>query len=392
MRQSFSFSGMPKLLFGAGQTDRLASSVCALGSRVLLITGADSLERSGDLARILSHLHHVQATVHHCRIRQEPSPAAVDEIVALHRENRIQVVLAVGGGSVIDAGKAVAAMLMEDGGVTHFLEGVGTRQPSGRSLPVVAVPTTSGTGSEATKNAVISQIGKDGFKKSLRHDNYIPRLAILDPDLCVDAPPAVTAACGMDALTQLIESYVSTKASPLTDALALEGMRYLIPALPRACGKDAGDIGVRGAVAYGAFLSGITLAHAGLGVVHGTAGPMGGLVAVPHGVACANLLPFAIRATIDNLVADDTPRAMAAIEKFSRIGKLFGAIDDRPLNCCHHLVAQLYEWLDELPIASLKAFGLTVSLTDRLIEQSSNKNNPLPLTKEQVRHMILDRC
>lgn len=392
MRQSFSFSGMPKLLFGAGQSDKLASSVCAFGRRVLLIAGAGSLERSGYLERILRHLHHAQAKVHHCRIRQEPSPAAVDEIVTLHRENRIQVVLAVGGGSVIDAGKAVAAMLMEDGDVTQFLEGVGTRKSSGRSLPVIAVPTTSGTGSEATKNAVISQIGKDGFKKSLRHDNYIPRLAILDPDLCVNAPPAVTAACGMDALTQLIESYVSNKASPLTDALALEGMRHLIPALPRACGKDASNIGVRGAVACGAFLSGMSLAHAGLGVVHGTAGPMGGLVAVPHGVACANLLPFAIRATIDNLVANDTPSARAAIEKFSRIGKLFGARDDRPQDCCQHLVERLYDWLNELPIASLKAFGLTATTVQVLVEQSSNKNNPLPLTREQIRHMILDRC
>ena len=143
MLHSFSFSGMPKLLVGAGQTDSLASSVCAFGRRVLLITGAGSLARSGHLERILRHLHHGQANVHHCRIRQEPSPAAVDEIVTLHRENRIQVVLAVGGGSVIDAGKAVAAMLMEDGGVTDFLEGVGTRKPSGRSLPVVAVPLNS---------------------------------------------------------------------------------------------------------------------------------------------------------------------------------------------------------------------------------------------------------
>ena len=297
---------MPKLIFGAGKTDQLSSIVSSFGGSVLFATGAGSLERSGHFARISQDLRSMNIKVHHCPVGGEPSPAAVDEIVSRHRGKGIRVVLAVGGGSVIDAGKAIAAMLEEEGSVVDFLEGVGTRTPSGRSLPVIAVPTTSGTGSEATKNAVISQTGDEGFKKSLRHDNYIPAMALIDPVLCTTAPQPVTAACGMDALTQLMESYVSTKASPLTDALAMDGMRYLIPALPQAFGHGASDVGCRAAVAYGAFLSGVTLAHAGLGVVHGAAGPMGGLVAVPHGVACANLLPFAVKATIDNLVSAGT--------------------------------------------------------------------------------------
>ena len=392
MQQPFSFTGMPKLIFGAGKTDQLASIVYAFGGRVLFVTGSGSLERSGYFARIVQDLTGIHVKVHHCRIGGEPSPQIVDEIVARHREKKIQVVLAVGGGSVIDAGKAIAAMLEEGGSVVDFLEGVGTRQPSGRSLPIVAVPTTSGTGSEATKNAVISQIGSQGFKKSLRHDNYIPRVAVIDPVLCMTAPQPVTAACGMDALTQLIESYVSTKASPLTDALAMDGMRYLIPALPRVCGQGADDVGCRSAVAYGAFLSGVTLAHAGLGVVHGTAGPMGGLIAVPHGVACANLLPFAVKATIDNLVAVDTPSSTAAVEKFAMIGKLFGAVCHAPADCCRHLVARLYEWLDALAIPRLGRFGMTADKVERLVEIAADKNNPLPLTKEQIRQMILDKC
>jgi alcohol dehydrogenase class IV len=190
-----------------------------------------------------------------------------------------------------------------------------------------------------------------------------PDWPILDPTLCVSAPPSVTAACGMDALTQLIESYVSTQASPLTDALAMDGMHHLIPALPVACGQGAADTGCRSAVAYGAFLSGVTLANAGLGVVHGVAGPMGGLIPIPHGVACANLLPFAVKATVDNLAAAHTQHASTAIEKFARIGKLFGAKHENQLDCCRHLVDCLYRWLDQLDIPRLGHFGLTVPMS-----------------------------
>jgi alcohol dehydrogenase class IV len=256
---------------------------------------------------------------------------------------------------------------------------------------VVAVPTTSGTGSEATKNAVLSRVGSGGFKKSLRHDNYVPRLAILDPTLCVSAPPRVTAACGMDALTQLIESYVSTRSSPLTDALALDGMRQLIPALPDAFGKGATDTDCRSAVAYGAFLSGVTLANAGLGVVHGVAGPMGGTLSIPHGIACANLLPFAVKATVDNLAAMNTEPSNATIEKFARIGRLFGAMHENRLDCCRHLVDSLYRWLDQLAIPRLGQFGLTDGHVDLLVRTASNKNNPLPLSAGQIGRMIRDR-
>jgi len=359
---------------------------------VLVVSGAAALERSGHLPRLVGNLKAAGLKVYGCRIAGEPSPAVVDQAVTAFRDKTIAVVLAIGGGSVIDGGKAIAAMLKENGTVVDFLEGVGTRRPSGLSVPLIAVPTTSGTGSEATKNAVISQVGAKGFKKSLRHDNYIPRVAILDPTLCVSAPPSVTAACGLDALTQLIESYVSTHASPLTDALAVDGMRHLIPSLPDLCGIGAADIGSRGAAAYAAFLSGVTLANAGLGVVHGVAGPMGGIISIPHGVACANLLPFAVRATVDNLTARNTERSNATIEKFARIGKLFGATHDNRLDCCNELVDCLYRWLGRLNIPRLGHYGLTRTHVDLIVEASSNKNNPLPLTADQISRMIRDRC
>lgn len=392
MQYLYQFAPMPRVVSGPGAVDRSGEFAAAFGRKALLITGASALERSGNLARILKTLEKAGLTIHHCRIAGEPSPVMIDNVVADCRGKAPEMVLAVGGGSVLDAGKAVAAMLKETGSVLDFLEGVGTRMPSGQSLPVIAVPTTSGTGSEATKNAVISEVGSRGFKKSLRHDNYIPKLAILDPVLCLSAPPSITAACGMDALTQLIESYVSTRASVLTDALALDGLRHLIPALPEACGKGVEDVGCRAGVAYGAFLSGVTLANAGLGVIHGVAGPMGGIVDVPHGVACANLLPFAVKATVENLTATDTTESRRSIEKFARIAELFGASHNDPVDRCRHLTDSLYRWLEDLSIARLGRFGLTDDHVENIVESASNKYNPLPLTADQMVRMIRDRC
>lgn len=391
MHRSFSFSAPPKLIFGPGTIGRIGSIAASFGQRALLVTGAAALERSGKLSRILGDLRSAGVHVGQCRVAGEPSPAVVDQAADAFRHEGVDVVLSVGGGSVLDAGKAIAAMLQEEGSVVEYLEGVGSRSPSGEAVPVVAVPTTSGTGSEASKNAVISRVGVGGFKKSLRHDNYIPRMAILDPTLCVSAPPSVTAACGLDAMTQLIESYISTQASPLTDALAMDGLRRLIPALPQACGKGASDLGCRGAVAYGSFLSGVTLANAGLGVVHGVAGPLGGLLPIPHGIACANLLPGAVKITLDGLAATDTEGSRTALSKYARIGELFGARHGDPEDCCRHLVDCLYQWLGQLEIPRLGRFGMTAAHVDLLVRTASNKNNPLPLSASQIERMIQDR-
>ena len=168
-------------------------------------------------------------------------------------------------------------------------------------------------------------------------------------------------------------------------------MRHLIPALPDACGKGASDIGVRTAVAYGAFLSGVTLANAGLGVVHGVAGPMGGMITIPHGVACANLLPFAVQATVDNLAALDSDQGRMVLAKFARIGRLFGSLYADHLDGCRYLVDCLYRWLDQLEIPRLGTFGLTVAHVDPLVKTASNKNNPLPLSAGQMAQVIQSR-
>jgi alcohol dehydrogenase class IV len=287
---NFNFSRTPQFRFGPGSIKDLVPAISAFGKKIALITGQSSLKASGFYQRIQAlfesaHIEHVSYSM-----AGEPSPELVDEIVSSLRSFNVDAVVAIGGGSVIDAGKAVSAMLKAYGPVTEYLEDVGTKQHSGLKVPFIAVPTTAGTGSEATANAVLSKPGPEGFKKSLRHVNFTPDVAIIDPELMVGCPSSVTAACGMDALTHLLESYVSTKASPMTDALAESGMAHVRDNLVPACSTLAKDLDTRGAMAYAALVSGITLANAGLGVVHGMASAVGGHFAIPHGVICGNLM------------------------------------------------------------------------------------------------------
>jgi alcohol dehydrogenase class IV/quinol monooxygenase YgiN len=269
MIQPFRFSRIPQLVFGGESVKKLGSAVSPSGRRALLVTGGKSAESSGALAAALTSLKRCDVAAERVAVRGEPSPEVVDEITRTFRQKQIQCVVAIGGGSAIDTAKAVAAMLTVEGSVVEYLEDVGSGTHPGTTLPVIAVPTTAGTGSEATKNAVISRVGENGFKKSLRHDNFVPVMAIVDPCLTMNCTPDITAACGMDAFTQLLESYVSTNANPMTDALALSGIELMAGALLSLVTDNQKNMEKRSAVSYAAFLSGVTLANAGLGVVHG---------------------------------------------------------------------------------------------------------------------------
>ena len=257
---SFQFYRTPRVRFGAGAFAALAEEAAGFGDEVLVVTGRRSLRASGRLDRLLRSLGERSLAHTVVETSGEPSPERIDEAVAAFRDRRISVVLAVGGGSVVDAGKAISAMLPCAGSVRSYLEGVGDREHSGEKLPFIAVPTTAGTGSEATKNAVLSSVGLDGFKASLRHDNFVPDLAVLDPELSLSCPADVSAACGMDAFCQLLESYVSTRASPLTDSLAVEGLRRAAGSLVAVCTTGADDLEARASMTHASFVSGITLA------------------------------------------------------------------------------------------------------------------------------------
>ncbi len=373
-----------KLDFGPGAIARLAQHILPQGREIALIRGGASLEKSGSLGRICTLLREHDISWHDFVISGEPAPADVDEIVAALRGRTLACVVAVGGGSVLDAGKAVAAMLGMPGSVRDYLEKVGHKIPQARRVGLIAVPTTSGTGSEATKNAVLSEVGACGFKSSLRHDSYIPDVALLDPELMLACPVAVTAASGMDALAQLLESYLSTKANPITDALAESGLKHFGRSFPEVCSSKAADVCARGDIAYAAYLSGLTLANAGLGTVHGIAGVVGGYYPVPHGRACAALLAPVMKMTLAKLAADHP----AVVRMAQAAGLLTGNAYPDPQAGARVLISYLENLSQETAQDSLSGYGLNAAGMERISLAADNKNNPVQLDPAEIRTLL----
>lgn len=386
----FQIAHCPSLYFGPGKLSLLDTILAAQGLKNLaLVTGSASLRTGERWTALKAMLTSDGRELAAFSLRGEPSPRFVDEVVEELRERSPQVVIAIGGGSVLDAGKAISAMMMEEEPVGTFLEGVGTKKPSGRKLPFVAVPTTAGTGSEATKNAVLSSVGAEGFKKSLRHDNYVPDVALLDPELSLSCPQEVTAACGLDAVTQLIEAFVSTRANPLTDALARSGLAAAGRSLARAVEQGGTDIEARGEMAYAAYLSGVCLANAGLGVVHGIASPLGGHFPISHGVVCGTLIAETSRVMIHRL---EESQAVDVLRKYAEAGALLsqregGSVEEN----CDGLVNTLSEWIERFRIRRLGSFGLVDSDLRRVAGESGSKNAPVALSEEEIFNILQTR-
>ena len=296
----FNFAPIPKIVFGTGKLHALPGLIAPHGKSVALVTGKRSFTRSSHWDKLQQQLEDAKISWKHIVIDREPSPAMIDENVSILSETDINAVVAIGGGSVLDAGKAISGMLCEQGSVKEYLEGIGHKAPSGNKKPYISIPTTAGTGAEATKNTVISQVGPSGFKKSVRHDRYVPDVALVDPELMLKCPKSITAQSGMDAFTQLLESYLSTNANPMTDALAVDGIRNIRDGLEGAV-YDGENISFREKMAYASLLSGITLANAGLGTVHGFASSIGGYFDIPHGLVCARMMEPVNRMTVEKL-------------------------------------------------------------------------------------------
>lgn len=356
-------------------------------SSVVLVTGGRSFRESENRAKLLEALDKKEVSVREFSVSGEPSPEMVDGITSELRGPSgilVEGVLAVGGGSVIDAAKAVSAMLTMKGSVQDYLEGVGTRTPSGTRLPLVAVPSTSGTGTEATKNAVISQVGENGFKKSLRHDNFVPDVAVLDPLLSLSCPPEVTAASGLDAITQLLEAYTSRGATTFTDAIAIDALGIAGRAFLQAY-RDGGDRKARAEMAYAAYISGVCLAQAGLGVVHGIASPLGGMFPVPHGVVCGTLVAEASRLTIGRAMRIDDQSEDSVLGKYARAGRaLSGREAGSDFGDAALLINTLDAFIEETALPRLGTYGITEEDARKVAEKTAVRTHPIDLSTEDV--------
>ncbi|WP_170181116.1 iron-containing alcohol dehydrogenase [Chlorobaculum thiosulfatiphilum] len=381
----------PRIHFGAGTLSKLPAIAAAYGRKMLLVTGRQTLRRSPVASGMLDELSRAGMEVACLEVDREPSPELIDEAAALGRETPFEVVVAIGGGSAVDAGKAISAMLLQRDPVERFIEGQpGFTPHDGRKIPFIAVPTTSGTGTEATSNAVISRVGPGGYKRSLRHAAFVPNEAIIDPELMTSAPPELTASSGMDAFTQLLEAYLSPFASPFTDAISCSGLVRFSRSFELACGSGAGDVAVRADMAYAALMSGIALSNAGLGIVHGFASSVGGLFDIPHGTLCATLLAEATRENIRQLLASEGGES--GLRKFANASRILtGASTGNVANDCGRLVELLEEWQARYAFPRLGEFGVSESDFDAIIPATRSKTNAVPLDEAAMRRILVAR-
>lgn len=369
-----------KLAVGPGERKRIYSWLEQ--ERVLLVVGGKSLKEQGTLQEIQQGLELAGKSFQIISVEREPSPVLVDWTVEEFRDFNPQAVVALGGGSVLDGAKAIAAMFCHPQNVKRYLEGVGDLNPTGQTLPVIALPTTSGTGSETTKNAVLSEPGEGGFKKSLRHDSFIPQAAILDPELMVSCPEGVSSSAAWDCFTQLLEGFISTHSNPLSDMCARQGLELFLQGYPQVM-ENPLDLEAREKTALAAYLSGLTLAHAGLGTIHGIAGTLGGLSDVPHGLICSRLISPAYGYLLEEAQRQDKQEIL---QKFQWLGDQFHGsslgIPAKGLDGFSQAMDKLPHWL----IGSVP--DLEEELLERTARESGDKNSPIYSSVEQRKQWL----
>lgn len=388
----FSLARLPRIEFGRGTFSLIPELLQQFGSHVLLVTGGQSFQSSRFFTELGCGLSEQGLKYSHYSVEAEPSPSQIDDAVAMYADSKIDVVLGVGGGSALDAAKAIAGLLaLKGASVMDYLEGIGPELTyTGPAIPFVAVPTTAGTGSEATRNAVLSLQGQNGYKKSFRDEQLVAEYAVVDPALLMSCPADVIAANGMDALTQLLESYVSLKANAFSDALALSGIEAVSAGLLAWYAGGEQAIEAQEHMAYAALNSGITLAQVGLGSVHGLASPLGAFYPIPHGVACGAVLAAATGVNIHALQARRP--GDIALKKYAGVARILcqrSFESDR--QACAGLVDLLADWTRQLNIPSLGDYGVTESGIPELIENcssSSMKTNPVLLSDDEVAEVL----
>lgn len=378
----FEFATATRIVFGPGTISELPKIAAAWGRRAFVVTGKDKIRQAGTVANL-------EAAGFYCAlfgVAHEPTVQLVREGAQLLKDRTCTVVISIGGGSTIDAGKAIAAIAANPGDVLDYLEVVGQGKPLPNApLPFIAVPTTAGTGSEVTRNAVLGS-PEHGVKASLRSASMLPALALVDSELTFSLGRFATATTGLDAITQLIEPYVSSRANPMTDSFCVDGLRMAAASLLQACANPK-DAEARTRMSYASLLGGLALANAGLGVVHGFAAPIGGMFDAPHGAICAALLAPGMRANIAALKVR-APESQA-LARYAEIGRILtgdsGASAEDGANWIAALVRQLN-------IPGLGAYGVgaqrAADIAAKAAKSSSMKANPIVLTFAELEETL----
>lgn len=379
---NFEFYTASRIIFGENALEKIGETVRSLGDRALVVLGGGSLHKSGSVEKLCKRLDGAGVEyVFYEGIEDEPEVETVDRGVKFAGKCGVNLVVGMGGGSVIDTAKAISGLYTNGGSVLEYLEGVGEGKIITKpSLPYIAVPTTSGTGAEVTKNAVIRS-GKMKFKKSIRSFYLIPDVALVDPVLTLSVPPNITAWCGMDALTQLIEPYVSRKSQPMTDALAIYGIPLAARSLTAAV-KNGSDLQARSDMALASLLSGCALANSGLGAAHGISAALGAHFGVPHGLACGMLLPYVMEINMHS-----------NIQKFARIGEaLTGRKIENPQAAAMAGVEFVKKLAGDINLPrNLKEYGIGKQDLPALAEASrgsSMNGNPVDLSNDDIMELI----
>ncbi len=383
----FEFATARRILFGPGALQEAAPAAATLGRRALVVRGG-SVERAAPLLEQLK-AQGVEATTF--AVAGEPTTATILAGVERAKELACDLVIGLGGGSVLDSGKAIAALLTNGGDLLDYLEVIGRGQALARpAAPYIAIPTTAGTGSEVTRNAVLAS-PEHRVKVSLRSPLMLPRLAIVDPELTYSLPPSITASTGLDALTQLIEPYVCNSANPLTDALCREGIVRVARSLQRAC-EDGKDPTAREDMALASLFGGLALANAKLGAVHGFAGPLGGLFPAPHGAICARLLPSVMKANVRALQARAPATGRSVERPYARYDDVARRLTGRDDATAPDGVVWVQDLCTALAVPPLSQYGLTEADFPTVVAQaqkaSSMKGNPTPLSDEALTEIL----
>jgi len=374
---NFEFAAPTRIIFGEGRLADIPKIVSAMGSRALVVEG-----RRGRAESLVRQLGDVGLATTTLQVSSEPTIALVEAGLAQARRERCDVVVALGGGSVVDAGKAISALLTNDAPVRDYLEVIGKARPlANRAAPFIAIPTTAGTGAEVTRNAVL-MAEDEQVKVSLRSPLMLPAVAVIDPELTYSIPPSVTASTGLDALTQCIEPFVSPQANPLSDAVAREGMHRASGALLRAF-RDGSDREARRDMAVASLCGGLALANAKLGAVHGFASPLCGMFPVPHGMACARLLPLITEINVRAIRAR-MPNA-AAVGRYDEVARIVtGDASAR----AEDAAVWLRELVAELSVPGLASYGVKGGDIPRVVaaarQASSMQGNPIVLTDAEL--------